>query len=207
MSATKRPQEGYVKFQVQWTPGPAPAHPELSALDRARTRLHDAGLIGVTPEGIGFGNLSLREGSGDGFLITGTATGASRELGAAGYTRVTDFDVGGNRVACTGPVKASAETMSHGVIYRVNTRVRCVIHVHHRGLWRAALAGVMVRTPREAEYGTPEMAKAIAKLIGTMPEADRGIFVLAGHEDGLIAYGPDVAVPERLLMAALQAAE
>lgn len=197
------PADGYIRFEVVWSHGPAPAHAGLAGLDALRTRLHDLGLVGALPDGVGFGNLSLRRGAGDEFIITGSGTGGKRELGPAGYTRVTALDIDANRVACTGPVRASAETMSHGAIYRANTAVRCVVHVHHRALWRTGLAAGWPATPPEAEYGTPAMAHALHALAARRPDASSGLIVMSGHEDGLIAYGPDLAVPETLLRRAL----
>src|SRR5699024_3492370 len=56
-------------------------------LDAARTALHDAGLIGIYPSGIGYGNISLRL-AGNLFLISGSGTGSSRLLGKQGYSLV-----------------------------------------------------------------------------------------------------------------------
>ncbi len=193
-----RPSEGYVKFEVRRMAGPAPSHPDLGRLEAARTRLWDAGLLGITPDGIGFGNVSVRDAGEESFVITGTATGGARRLGADGYTRVTAFDLERNAVWCTGPVKASAETMTHGVLYRADRRIRCVIHVHSRRLWNEGLAAGWPATPREAEYGTPELARALGALAARRG-ADRGLVVLGGHEDGVIAYGPDIATAEEQL--------
>jgi L-ribulose-5-phosphate 4-epimerase len=51
-------EKGYVRFRCDWRRAPAPAGPEVEALRRWRDRLHGLGLIGVYPDGIGFGNLS-----------------------------------------------------------------------------------------------------------------------------------------------------
>jgi len=56
------PDEGYIKFRCLHTPGPAPECAGLDVLIRIRNRLHGLGLIGVLPDGIGFGNISLRAG-------------------------------------------------------------------------------------------------------------------------------------------------
>jgi hypothetical protein len=45
------------------------------------------------------------------------------------------------------------------------------------------------QTPAEAAFGTPEMARAVGRLAATLPPA--ACLVMAGHEDGIIAYGPD----------------
>ncbi len=200
------PAEGYIKFQLDWTPGPPPAHQLLAALDAARTRLHDLALVGVLPDGIGFGNVSVRDAGTDRFVISGTATGAHRVLGPEGYARVMALDVPRNRVACTGPVKASSESMSHGVVYAASPAAQCVIHVHHRLLWRFALSHGLPATRPDAAYGTPAMASSIRELVLSLPGAAAGLFVMPGHEDGLIAFGPDIETTERAITEALSLA-
>ena len=48
--------EGYIKFAVHLTKGALPDNAALSHLNEVRTGLHDSGLIGVLPNGIGYGN-------------------------------------------------------------------------------------------------------------------------------------------------------
>ena len=90
---TAEPIDGVVKYQASHTRGDVetslrtlPAGIRETALDAltlfpeldaARTTLHDAGLIGVYPSGIGYGNVSLRL-AGNLFLISGSGTGSSR---------------------------------------------------------------------------------------------------------------------------------
>jgi hypothetical protein len=196
------PAEGYVRFHLQWTAAPAPAHPLLADLDALRTRLWDRGWIGITPDGIGFGNVSLRDPGGAGSLvITGTATGAARILGPAGYARVTRVDAPANTVDCTGPVRASAETMSHAALYEAHPGIQCVIHIHAAAFWRRALALGWPATPPGAEYGTPALAEAVGAVARRM-RADTGLMVLAGHEEGLLAFGTNPAAAEAELLAA-----
>ena len=52
----------------------------LAELNAYRRKLLDLRLIGVEPHGIGFGNLSIRDGATDNFYITGSATGGIHEL-------------------------------------------------------------------------------------------------------------------------------
>ena len=74
--------------------------PALKELDALRTELFDAGLIGMRQDGIGYGNISLRTEKG--FVISATATGGIRELGADGYSLVTEWSLAGNRLSCSG---------------------------------------------------------------------------------------------------------
>ncbi len=180
--------EGYIKFTVHLTNGPAPAHPALDELNRARTQLHDLKLIGMYPNGIGYGNLSLCAEDPSTFIISGTATGSKRVLDAEDYCLVDSFNLAANEVRCIGRVKASSESMSHGAVYRACAGAQCVIHIHSRALFDFMLAGPYPRTSETAAFGTPELAEEIGALAAASPEG--GLFATAGHEEGVIAYGP-----------------
>lgn len=82
--------EGYIKFQAEQVAGSIVQPAEFDQLNRARTELFDFGLIGSYDNGIGFGNLSLRE-QGQHFLITASATGGERVLRFAQYCLVESF--------------------------------------------------------------------------------------------------------------------
>ena len=86
---TAEPIDGIVKYQASHAMGDVETYLRtlpagiretaldalalFSELDAARTTLHDAGLIGVYPSGIGYGNISLRL-AGNLFLISVTAS-------------------------------------------------------------------------------------------------------------------------------------
>ena len=55
-----------------------------------------------------------------------------------------------------------------------------------------------------ATFGTPELARAIAALVPTLPAA--AVLVLGGHEDGLLAFGPSLDAA-RAALAALRPQE
>ncbi len=193
------PAEGYVRFRMILDEGPAPEHPLLEALNETRQRLFRAGLIGMNDEGIGFGNLSVRVADSGRFVISGTATGGKTRLEAADYCEVTACDIPGNTVRCTGAVRASAESMTHGAVYSAVSGIRCVIHIHNTRIWSRMVHGDFLRTPPEAEYGTPAMAEAVRDVVAAAGH-DSGVVVMAGHEDGIIAYGPDIETSERLIV-------
>lgn len=185
--------EGVVKYHALHETGPAPSHPQLAALDEVRTQLFDLGLLGVYPNGIGYGNVSIRHESG--CIISGTSTGSARELGANGYCVVLTYDLKKNTVHTIGPVQASSESMTHCAIYAADPRVQCVLHIHSLDLWTRLLTTDCPATPREVPYGTPEMAQSMAQLV--QGEATpNGLLVMAGHEEGVIAYGSNI--PEAL---------
>lgn len=189
--------EGVVKYAARHAFGPLPAREDLarlvSELDAARTFLHDQGLIGVNASGIGYGNISARlssspESVGDEFVISGSGTGAPRVLGVSGYSLVHACDAERNSVVSSGPARPSSEAMTHAAIYAADPRARFVVHIHHSRLFAALLREGWPHTPASAAYGTPEMAEAVAELLRT-PAAEQGVFVTAGHADGLFAFG------------------
>ena len=199
------PIDGVVKYQASHTRGDVetslrtlPAGIRETALDAltlfpeldaARTALHDAGLIGVYPSGIGYGNVSLRL-AGNLFLISGSGTGSSRLLGKQGYSLVRAFDPLENTVASFGPVQASSESMTHGAVYGAANKARCVIHIHSPFLFTSLLA-----------EGFPALSREVARLITEELSPSEGIFVTAGHNEGVFAYGESIASTLNLILS------
>ncbi|MEG1610717.1 MAG: class II aldolase/adducin family protein, partial [Bilophila sp.] len=126
---------------------------------------------------------------GNRFLISGSGTGSSRVLGEAGYSLVCAFSPEKNEVVSLGAVQASSEAMTHGAIYQANPAVRCVIHVHSQEGFARLLRQGWAHTPQDAAYGTPELSRAVEALVKT---DSCGVFVTAGHAEGLFAYGTTV---------------
>ncbi len=198
-------QEGVIKFQLDYTWDAAVAEtaaPYLPALEKWRAFCVAHGLIGQDPAryaGYGFGNISqqivLEEGGGGElrpFLISGTQTGHLAHLSAEHYALVTGCYPTENRVVARGMVKPSSESMTHGVIYALDTAVRGVIHVHSPHLWQAAERLALPMTAADVPYGTPAMAEEVARLFAQTDVRQRGIFGMAGHEDGIVAFGRDL---------------
>ena len=184
--------EGYIKYESHWTPGPATHVTAAQELDRWRRPLFEAGLIGEYAEhGIGYGNLSMRRGSGNLFLISGTQTGHLPVTDERHYSLVTDCDVRGNVVRCSGPVQASSESMTHGSIYALGEAIGAVVHVHSAELWNRHLDRLPTTDPNVA-YGTPDMARELDRLYRLAGFRDSGVAVLAGHDEGLISFGTTV---------------
>ena len=196
-----RDEKGYIQFHCDWTPADPPVVP--AALLDCRERLHRLGLIGVYPDGIGFGNISTRNPGfipfPPRFLISGTATGSLPTLGPEHFAEVTAFDFASNSLSCRGPVKASSESLSHAAVYANDPTAQVVIHAHHLKRWEA-LRDCVPTTDCAAEAGTPRMAWAIEELLGTPGVKEGGFFVMGGHREGLMAFGPSVEeAAERLL--------
>jgi ribulose-5-phosphate 4-epimerase/fuculose-1-phosphate aldolase len=180
-------EKGYIQFRCDWERCEPSLGPAVEALAAWRNRLHALGLIGVYPDGIGYGNLSVRSADGT-FLITGTATGGLQAIGTEHITEVVAYDITANWLRCRGPVQASSESLSHAAVYGSDPGIAAVIHVHHLGLWER-LRGVLPTTDPAAEAGTPAMALAITELLRDPLTRRRGLFVMGGHREGLIAFG------------------
>ncbi len=193
--------EGYIKFDSDWTPGPAADADLTATLDRWRSPLYAAGLIGHYDDlGVGYGNLSVRIGSGREFIISGTQTGSLEVTSGQHYARVTDYDIDANRVCSTGPVEASSESLTHAAIYELDPTIAGIVHVHSARLWRSLL-GHMPTTTAGVSYGTPEMAHEFERLYRDTDFAVDGVAVMGGHEEGIIAFGRSLEEAARRILA------
>lgn len=190
MNPTQR-DEGIVKYQAAHNHGSAPKHPLLNELDWVRTHLFDLGLIGTYSDGIGYGNVSILHEKG--CIISGTNTGAVKILGPEGYCYVRSFDLQANKVVTEGPTQASSESMTHCAIYQANPQVQCVLHIHNLKLWQKLLDQNYPSTSPSIAYGTPEMAQAMACLVQDL-DSSKSLLVMAGHEEGIVAYGPTIGL-------------
>ena len=181
--------EGYIKYVSHWTPGSATHIVAARELDTWRKPLYEAGLIGQYEDlGIGYGNLSVRRGSRELFLISGTQTGHLQTTDERHYSLVTDCDIRSNIVRCSGPVQASSEAMTHAAIYALGDAIGAVVHVHNAKLWQRN-RGKLPTTDPGVAYGTPDMAHELDRLYRLEGFKEAGVAVLAGHDEGLISFG------------------
>ena len=143
------------------------------------------------PDGIGFGNISVRSGESSSFIITGSATGQFPKLDRSHYAMVCGYNFAKNFISCTGLTKASAESLSHAAVYEALPKVGAVIHVHCLWLWQKLL-NVLPTTSEAIEYGTPEMALDIQKIVSEMSKTEEKIIVMGGHREGIVVFGSDL---------------
>lgn len=196
--------EGYVKYEADHSPGPAPDAAAVSLLNRWRRPLYDAGLVGHYADlGVGFGNISIRGTQPEQFIISGTQTGHIAETGANHYALVTRTDIRRNRVECTGPVQASSEALTHAALYALSERVNAVVHVHSRTLWDRYRFSLPT-TDEAVPYGTPEMAREFERLWHETGFASDGIAVMAGHDEGLVSIGATLAEAAKRMLRLAQ---
>ena len=192
--------DGVIKYQAIHKNSSPPIHILLNELDEIRTKLFDLGLVGIYSDGIGYGNVSIRHEAG--CIISGTASGAIRVLGASGYCYVRSFDIQQNIVCTQGSVNASSESMTHCAIYQANSLVQCVLHIHHRELWQKLLDEKYQSTSADIPYGTPQMALSMATLVNTKATSS-GLLVMAGHYEGIVAYGQTIPLAFNQINAVL----
>lgn len=191
-------ETGYVKFNCQWIKDNPVDNGLIQELNHYRTKLYQLGLIGMYPNGIGYGNMSIRLGNKQ-FLITGTATGHLHLLTNEHYTTVTSYNFKENSLTCRGPIQASSESLTHAAIYESSPETLAVIHVHNLALWKL-LKNKVPTSAATVEYGTPEMALEIQRLFRETDVRMKQILVMAGHEEGIISFGPTVEEAYQLII-------
>ena len=182
----------YVKFTSERTNGEFTPFDGFAELNAYRRKLRELRLIGVESSGVGFGNLSVRDGATKSFYITGSATAGIPELRLADCAKVVAYDFERNWVRYEGSTVPSSESMTHAAIYKSDAKIGAVIHCHDSGLW-AVILNQVPTTSKTVRYGTPEMAYEIMHLFGVTDVHSRRILAMAGHEGGIVTFGRDLA--------------
>ncbi len=189
----------YIKFACEHVATELSPFSGFAELNAYRRKLLQLRLIGVDANGIGFGNLSIRDGTTNNFYITGSATGGMPELALADCARVVAYDFKRNWLRCEGSAIASSESLTHAAVYESDAKAGAVIHCHNSKLW-AALLNQAPTTSKAVEYGTPQMAYEVTRLFKITDVQQRRIFVMAGHEGGIVAFGRDFEGAFAILM-------
>lgn len=183
--------EGYIKYRCIWNDSPIEIPGStLDSLNTWREKLYDLSLIGASENGIGYGNISIRN-KDETFFITGSATGGKSVLSKDDYALVLEWQFESNQLICRGKTKASSESLTHAAIYESDIRIGSVIHVHLRSLWNQLLNKIPT-TKATAEYGTPEMALEIQQLLKDINNRNMGIVAMGGHEEGILTFGRNI---------------
>ena len=189
---TARLTDGYIKFNCHLTTEKLVIPSELYIpLNHWREELWLECLIGAYPDGVGYGNISVRVPQSNQFYISGTATGGIPELDQIHYPLVERCDPAQSSIWCRGLIKASAESMSHAAIYNASPEIGAVVHIHSPELWQKYL-DILPTTDKKVEYGTPEMAYEIDRIMKSPETLQKKIFVMGGHTEGIIAFGKTV---------------
>lgn len=192
-------EKGYIKYNCRWTrSGPLPES-EIEILNRWRAKLHGLGLIGASKQNIGYGNISRRIGDSTQFIVTGSNTGHLPVLDGRHYARVLSFDFRNNTLSCQGPIQASSESLTHAAIYSTVPEIKGVIHVHSLSLWQS-LIDKLPATSRDVEYGTPEMAAEMVRVLKEGKARELGIVIMGGHQEGIVTFGKNLDEAGEILL-------
>lgn len=189
--------EGVIKFRLDFREEECVTTAMTGELNGWRHVLHRLGLIGEDPGrylGLAFGNISCRCSTPAGsFLISGTQTGKAPFLTSSDYALVTDCDPSSNAISARGLTRPSSEAMTHGQLYLLDETIGGVVHAHSPEIWTRAEDLRLPLTPRDAAYGTMEMAQAVEQLVLAGVVREQRLFVMGGHEDGVVSFGRDLA--------------
>lgn len=194
--------EGVIKYQLHFIRAEPPSgwgYPHLESWRRILFRLQ---MIGRDPHrygGLGYGNASQRTTAG--FVISATQTGELECLQPEHYCLIEKADLEANKVAARGVYPPSSEALTHAAVYQGSPLAQAVFHGHCPEIWRRGRELKLDRTPEGVAYGTPAMATAVMDLVKIHPES--GIILMAGHPDGVVAYGGSPLQAGRMLVETL----
>ena len=184
--------EGYIKFhcELQKTGNTIP--PDVfDIINSWRTKMYSMKLIGAYENGIGFGNISVRNPGTKSFYISGTATGNFKTITPTEYVLVKSYNFRLNSLVCEGQVQASSESLSHAAIYEADKEINAVIHIHNLKMWENGLNKYPTTNP-DYSFGTPEIAVNIAELLRDKEIRKNGIIIMGGHTEGILFYGENL---------------
>jgi ribulose-5-phosphate 4-epimerase/fuculose-1-phosphate aldolase len=184
-------ETGAIKFKAEQEKTALAKFSSFEALNRYRSKLWHLHLLGTDENGIGFGNVSVRETRDSHFYITGSGTGHKAELDLIDYAKVLSWDFSRNSLRYAGATVASSESLTHASIYEADPTVGAIIHGHSSSLWTTLLEEAPA-TPAAIEYGTPAMAHAVRRLFETTDVRARKAFAMAGHRGGVVFFGRDL---------------
>lgn len=194
--------EGNVKYNCHWLKSNPILFDGYEEINKWRDKLYQLGLIGAYPNKIGFGNISIRMDNSRQFYITGAGTGGLEVLNEAHYARVMEFDFESNSLTCQGPIKASAESLTHAAVYLADPQINAVIHIHHLKSWEKLFNKIPTSSP-DVAFGTVEMALEISGLFRETNLKSEQILIMGGHNEGIISFGKDLDEAGRVLLTKL----
>jgi hypothetical protein len=84
-------------------------------------------------------------------------------------------------------------------VYACNESIGAVMHVHNADMWDT-LINKIPTTHTHIEYGTPAMAFDIMRLYNETNLPEKKIIVMAGHPEGIIAFGKDMEEAGSILL-------
>ena len=199
-------QEGVIKYRLDYQSSPPRAYPEVAELNAWRTILFQLGLIGQDAgryDGLAFGNVSFRLDDTPQFVITGSQTSGLRHLTAEHFSAILSADPSRNHIVAEGAMKPSSEALTHAAVYAASGEVKAVVHVHSPIIWRHYQALALPAVDAAIRYGTPEMAEAVLTLFARNLLSEKPVFVMRGHEDGIVSFGHSITEASLMLIKTL----
>jgi ribulose-5-phosphate 4-epimerase/fuculose-1-phosphate aldolase len=185
-------KEGVVKYTVQHDSGRIALPADMGELLAWRRRLRELNLIGEDAHGLGYGNISVRWYASPRFLITGSQSSGLVDVDQRHFASVEVIDLDRNFLRSKGETPPSSEALTHAALYQSRASIRAVVHVHSRAIW-VAWRDRLPTTRDDVAYGTPEMAYEMIRLQKRSVITDKGVVVMGGHQDGVVAFGSSLA--------------
>jgi len=190
-------REGVIKYQLEHQFGALAADLDVREINAWRSVLYRLQLIGQSEDqyhGLGYGNLSQRlVPEQAAFLITGTQTGHLPRLDTGDFAIVEFASPRENLLRSCGPSQPSSEALTHASVYQHQPQAGAVIHVHCPELWRNTTRLRLPHTGAEIDYGSVAMSDAVAELFRSGQLQRLSLFSMLGHEDGIVAFGNNLA--------------
>ncbi len=200
-------QEGVIKYRLDHQHLALAAEINIAEINAWRSIFYRLGLIGQVPEkyaGLGYGNISQRLVPDDlAFLISGTQTGNLASLSKQHFALIKTASPQHNAIQSIGLSQPSSEALTHASVYQQNQAICAVIHVHCPEIWHQTAQLGLAFTSAQVAYGTPEMANAVGHLFDSGRLQTCGLFSMLGHEDGIVAFGANLASAAELLIGQL----
>lgn len=188
--------DGVIKYNFDFQKS-APLEKKLFIdIENVRERLFALGFIGEQ-DGIGFGNISQRINHKS-FVITGTQTGHLSNLEAEHFSLVEEYNDCDFFIKSSGASKPSSEALTHGTIYKLNSEIGAVIHIHSKKLWQFMLDNEYLKT-KKVPYGTTKMIAEVNAIYKNIIPLSNSKFVMTGHEDGIICFAENIRLAEKIL--------
>lgn len=166
-------------------------------------------LLGQDPkryQGLGYGNISARD-SETTFLISASQTSGVVVSDDTTFARVLAADLKHNEIVSEGVHPPSSESMTHAALYQCSEQVQWVVHSHCPDIWNASDQLGLPFTEETIPYGTPDMAYAVQALFHQMASPEQGIFVMKGHQDGVVSYGQTAQLAMDVMLTTLAKAK
>ncbi len=89
------------------------------------------------------------------------------------------------------------------MIYELDASYQAVIHIHSLELWQKLMHKVPTSSA-DVPYGTPEMAYEIVRLYKETDLAQQRLLVMAGHKEGIISFGNNLAEAAQVILGVLK---